>query len=179
MTYYTRITEDSFLKRRVIKRDLINILKKHGFKRSFWKHPFSEVYVKGDFKAEVYNREEIDSGSKEHGIPPYSYGVAGVEIEGPPDFMNQAFKKELHSYYDKKMGKKPTKKRTREKEESSGLEGRVGVFILFLLGGLALSIYSLTATGSAISNLAGTTKGLFGVLLFIAGLAGLVFSRKR
>ena len=58
---------------------------------------------------------------------------------------------------------------------SPGLEGRVGIFILALMGGIALSVSSLTATGNAISNLTGTTPGLLGIILFVAGLAGMFF----
>lgn len=77
-----QIPENSLLERAKIKKDLIKILRKHGFKRSFLKYPASEVYVKGDFKAKVYSKiaQEI-STSPEH--ESYTYGVAGIEIDGP------------------------------------------------------------------------------------------------
>ena len=66
-----------------------------------------------------------------------------------------------------------------EKQSSEGLEGRVGIFIFLVLGGIALSISSLTATGNAVGNLTGTSQGLFGTLLFIVGMAGLFFYFKN
>ena len=69
-------------------------------------------------------------------------------------------------------------KRNADKKHSN-LESRVGVFILFTLGGIILSISSLTQTGSAISNLIGTSKGLLGLIFFVLGLAGIFFSKKR
>jgi len=71
---------------------------------------------------------------------------------------------------------------SRERKEG-GLIGKLKnkffVFSLFTLGGIALSAFSLQSTGNAIGNLTGTTQGLLGILLFVIGLAGLVFSRKR
>jgi hypothetical protein len=64
------------------------------------------------------------------------------------------------------------------KKPKSGLESKVPVFILFVIGGLVLSLTSLTATGSAISNLTGTSQGLLGLIFFIVGLVGLFFSSK-
>jgi len=55
--------------------------------------------------------------------------------------------------------------------------GKVGIFLLFLLGGIVLSFTSFSATGNVISDLTTTPEGLLGVLLFIAGLFGIVFSR--
>ena len=177
MTYYTEINEDSFLKRNKIKRDLIKILRRHGFKRSFlkfWTHPASEVYVKGDFKAKVYSKIEHDTiGSPERGIPPYDYGVAGVEIDGPAK--DSEIVKELHAY-----GEKPEKEHTKKREQkTSGIEKKFGVFVAFIIGGVALSLGSLTITGNVVSNLTQTTPGLLGVFLFIAGLVGMFFYSKR
>jgi len=64
------------------------------------------------------------------------------------------------------------------KRKGYGLEGRISVFILFSIAGIVLVISSLTPTGNTISNLTNTTQGLFGILLFVVGLAGLVFSKK-
>ncbi len=177
-TYYNRIIENSFDNRRIIKRDMVNILKKHGFKRSFWRHPFSEVYTLGSIKAEVYSQVEGDPGSKKWRIPPYTRGIAGVEIkfyETTPAFKRtraelDAYRKE---YEENLKGKKQLGR------IGVGLEDRVGIFILFVLGGIALSTFSLTTTGNAISNLTQTTPGLLGLIFFIVGLVGLVFSRKR
>jgi hypothetical protein len=72
------------------------------------------------------------------------------------------------------------KRNTEETPQSkSGLEGKIIVFILFTLVGIALSLSSLKLTGNAISNLTGTSQGLFGIFLFIAGLLGIVFSFRR
>jgi len=172
-----RIPDYPFLKKGKIKRDLIKILRRNDFKRSFWKYPASEVYVKGDIKAKVYSKTEHDFGSEEHGIPPYDYGIAEVEIDGPIKGLGfDRIKKELHAYYEKQEEKAAEKR----KRKTSGIESRIAVFILFVLGGIALSISSLTATGNAISNLTGTSQGLLGIFLFIAGLVGMSFYfRKR
>ena len=70
---------------------------------------------------------------------------------------------------------------SRERKEGGLIEklkSKLFVFSLFTLGGIALSAYSLTATGNSIGNLTGTTQGLLGLILFVVGIAGLVFSRK-
>jgi len=174
---FMQIPEESLLKRAKIKKDLRNILKRHGFKRSFFGHPASEVYVKGDFKAKVYSKTEHDFGSKRYKISPHDYGVAGVKIDGPiKDSKFDKTKKELHAYFkkwgDEKFIKKPEQK-------TSGLEKRIGVFIAFTIGGVALSLGSLSITGNVISNLTGTSLGLFGIFLFIAGLVGMFFYSRR
>ena len=71
--------------------------------------------------------------------------------------------------------------RNKEKRQQGegGIEKRVGVFVLFVIGGAALSLGSLTITGNAISNLTQTTPGLTGIILFIAGLSGMFFYFKR
>lgn len=71
------------------------------------------------------------------------------------------------------------KRNAGKKQHPGGLEGRVGVFILVIIGGIALSAFSLTATGNAISNLTTTTPGLLGIIFFIVGLAGLAFNLKK
>ena len=175
MVYHKWIIEDSRFKRDKIKRDLIKILKRKGFKRSFLKHPASEVYVKGDFKAKVYSKTEHDLGSKEQGISPYDYGIAGVKIEGLRDPERQKIIRELSLYYRKKRVKEPIK----EREQGGSLEKRFGVFVAFIIGGVALSLGSLTITGNAVSNLIQTTPGLLGIFLFMAGLVGVFFCSKR
>lgn len=70
-------------------------------------------------------------------------------------------------------------KRGPETRQEGGLAGRVGVFALFVVGGVVLSLTSLTITGNAVSNLTRTTPGLLGVILFIAGLTGLFFYFKE
>lgn len=52
-------------------------------------------------------------------------------------------------------------------------------FILIIIAGFALSLTQLSITGNAISNLIGTTPGILGVLLFIAGLVGMFFSLRK
>jgi len=64
-------------------------------------------------------------------------------------------------------------------EKEARLEKRVAVFLGSIVAGIALSIYSLTTTGNAISNLTGTSQGLLGLILFVVGIAGLVFSKKK
>ncbi|GIU68624.1 MAG: hypothetical protein KatS3mg001_474 [Candidatus Pacearchaeota archaeon] len=68
-------------------------------------------------------------------------------------------------------------KQKRDQKES-GLEARVGVFIFITLAGIVLSISSLTATGNVIANLTGTTKGVFGLILFVVGLVGLFLTKR-
>ena len=68
------------------------------------------------------------------------------------------------------------KKNTGEREESEkGLELKFGIFAAFIIGGVALSLGSITITGNAVSNLTQTTPGLLGIILFIAGLVGMFF----
>ncbi len=62
----------------------------------------------------------------------------------------------------------------REQGESS-LEKKFAVFAAFIIGGLALSLGSLTITGNAVSNLTQTTPGLLGIIFFLAGLVGMFF----
>ena len=69
-------------------------------------------------------------------------------------------------------------KRNANKKESS-LVGKLSAFILFILSGIALSAFSLTATGYVISSLTQTTSGLLGILLLIVGLAGIFLNPKR
>ena len=66
-----------------------------------------------------------------------------------------------------------------EQSRGTGLEGRAGVFILSILGGIALGFASLQSTGNVIGNLTGTSQGLLGILLFIVGLVGMFFHLKR
>ena len=166
-----QIPEESFLKRDKIKRDLIKILKKHGFKRSFLKYPASEVYVKGDFKAKVYSKIEQDiSTSPEHESS--TYGVAGIEIDGPT--RDSKIEKEIYAY-----SKKQEEESEKRERKTSGLETKFGIFAVFIIGGIALSLSSLSTTGNAISNLSQTTPGLLGVFLFIAGLLGMFFYSRR
>ena len=68
-----------------------------------------------------------------------------------------------------------------EKQSKEGglvslLKRKLFIFLLFVLGGIILSIFSLQSTGNAIGNLTGTTQGLLGIFLFVFGIAGLVFS---
>ncbi|HEA46710.1 MAG TPA: hypothetical protein ENH99_02920 [Candidatus Pacearchaeota archaeon] len=64
-----------------------------------------------------------------------------------------------------------------EREQGeSGIETKtVGIFALFIAGGLILSLGSTTITGNAVSNVTGTPPGILGALLFIAGIVGMVF----
>ncbi len=72
------------------------------------------------------------------------------------------------------------KKNAGEREQDEGsLEKKFGIFAAFIIGGIALSLGSLTITGNAVSNLTRTTPGLLGIILFIAGLAGMFFYFKK
>lgn len=66
-----------------------------------------------------------------------------------------------------------------EQSRGSGLEGRTGVFILSMLGGIALGFASLQSTGNVVGNLTGTSQGLLGILLFIVGVTGIFFRRNK
>ena len=59
------------------------------------------------------------------------------------------------------------------------LEQRLGFIITFLVIGIALMLGSLTLTGNAVSNLTGTTPGLLGLILFVAGILGIIFYLRR
>lgn len=61
----------------------------------------------------------------------------------------------------------------------SGLESKTLVFIGSFLAGIALSLISIKPTGNAIGSLTGTAPGLFGIFLFVLGIAGLFFSGKK
>ncbi|HEA46294.1 MAG TPA: hypothetical protein ENH99_00755 [Candidatus Pacearchaeota archaeon] len=72
------------------------------------------------------------------------------------------------------------KRNTGERQAGeSVLEGKLPAFIALTVGGIALGVGSLTMTGNAISNLTGTTPGLLGIILFIAGLTGMFFYSRR
>ncbi|MDP3986748.1 MAG: hypothetical protein Q8P81_00810 [Nanoarchaeota archaeon] len=63
--------------------------------------------------------------------------------------------------------------------ESSRLEGRIGVFGLLIVGGIALSVTSFQTTGNAVSSLVGTPSGFAGLLFFVAGIVGMFFVLKK
>ena len=72
------------------------------------------------------------------------------------------------------------KKNAGERAQGKGsLEKKFGIFIAFIIGGIALSLGSLTLTGNAVSNLTQTTPGLLGIIFFIAGLVGVFCSRGK
>jgi len=63
-----------------------------------------------------------------------------------------------------------------ERQQGGGaLEKKFGIFVAFIIGGIAISLGSLTITGNAVSNLTQTTPGLLGIILFLAGLVGMFF----
>jgi len=66
------------------------------------------------------------------------------------------------------------KRNSNKPGDNPGIEGRVSVFGLLILGGIALGINSLSTTGNAINDLTKTTPGLAGMLFFIAGITGMV-----
>ena len=59
------------------------------------------------------------------------------------------------------------------------LQQRLGVILLLLIGGIILIFSSLRLTGNAVSNLTQTAPGLLGVILFIAGILGVIFYMRR
>lgn len=67
----------------------------------------------------------------------------------------------------------------RNTQGEGSLEKKFGVFVAFIIGGVALGLGSLTVTGNVVSNLTQTTPGLLGIILFIAGLIGMFFYFKR
>lgn len=82
--------------------------------------------------------------------------------------------KEIYAYSKKREGESEKRER-----KTSGLEKRFGIFAAFIIGGVALSLGSLTITGNAISNFTQTTPGLLGIIFFIAGLVGMFFYSRR
>ncbi len=64
-------------------------------------------------------------------------------------------------------------------EGDTGLEGKVGVFAVSTIAGIALGASSLSLTGNAISNITGSPQGLLGVFLLIFGIVGLAFSLNK
>jgi len=71
------------------------------------------------------------------------------------------------------------KRNAGRQQQEGGLAGKLPVFILFTVAGVALSVTSLGSTGHAISDVTGTTQGLAGVFLFILGLTGIAFGLKK
>jgi hypothetical protein len=78
MTYHIKIREESFFKRRKIKKDLRQIFEEEGFKRRLSKlrHPFTELYRVEDLTAKIYSTTE------ERGYEPLIYYAVGLEING-------------------------------------------------------------------------------------------------
>lgn len=57
--------------------------------------------------------------------------------------------------------------------------GRLSIFAILIIAGLALSLSSLTTTGYAVSSALGTGQGIGGILLFLVGLVGMFFSLRK
>jgi len=117
--------------------------------------------------AEVYER--LDKGRK--AVPMLIEGIDRAQKKGE----TVPYEK-VEAFIKRNAGGR--KKKSHEQSQG-GLEGRVGVFILFILGGIVLGAYSLGITGHVVSGLAQTAPGLLGVLLFIAGLVGMFFHFRR
>jgi hypothetical protein len=166
--WYTRILETPSLKRAQIKKNLIKILEEYGFKRSFLKYPNLEVYIKEDLEAWISKIKQDKLAPLDQKSPS---GI-GVSIRGSSEKQGELAKKILYHMQQYKKSAEPERK-------ISGIESRLAVFILFTLVGIALSLSSLKLTGNAVSNLTGTSQGLLGIFLFIAGLVGVFFCSKK
>ena len=92
--------------------------------------------------------------------------------------VNLAFKNGMmrESYY---LGVQNFIKRNSGKKKSGSLEGKLPVFLLLTIAGMALSLSSLNTTGYAISSITQETPGLLGIIFFIFGLAGIFFTLKK
>ena len=159
--YLTMTNEEAFEREEEIRayaRELLDEQISSGRGKNRYEHVTPSVYI-AILGAELY--EKIGKGRK---ALPKLLKIAEINKSG--------------ALREHKRLQDFIKRNTKSGEKSIGIEGRVGIFILFLLGGIALSIYSLTATGNAIGNLTGTSQGLLGLILFVFGIAGLVFSKK-
>lgn len=133
----------------------------------------NESYSPGDALYGAMLYEKIGKGRR---IIPRLLKVIEKATQLPPDYVSHGeltdgFYRRVQSFIERNSGKR--------KQKEGGLEGRTMVFLGSLLAGIALSAFSLTATGNAIGNLTGTTPGLLGLILFVVGLAGLFFSGKN
>lgn len=82
-------------------------------------------------------------------------------------------------HLEKQFEKGKKDKRLLEEQIEDGLARKLPVFILFVIGGIALVIGSMRITGDVVSGLTETTPGLLGVVLFIAGLVGMLSHRRK
>lgn len=145
---------------------IIQIATNHGYRG--WEHGG----WRGGFHSDILKiREEEWKRYRNQGIndPIQHYRNYGIDQKGKLRYLD----------VDVLMGHLPFERRKSNQKKT--LEGRVIVSILSLIGGIALSILSLTATGNVISNLTGTTQGLLGIFLFIVGLVRILlhFNQKR
>lgn len=111
--------------------------------------------------AQMY--EKIGKGKK--AIPRLLKVMENDAKKGYPP--NKHYIEKVRSFIERNAGKK-----------QGSLEGRVSIFILSSIVGIALAVSSLTATGGVVSNLTNTTQGMLGIIFFVVGIAGLVFGRK-
>ena len=87
MGFCLNLREDSFFRRRKIKKDLRAILKENGLERKprTLRHPFIEKFARNNILIQLSSGIKHDYGSIEHGIGPYDYGVVSLEMSGSSD----------------------------------------------------------------------------------------------
>lgn len=148
-----------------------------GLKYSENPHPLANGFAYAFLGAQLY--EKIGKGRKAsprlmkalHYTIDKSKGDTSEYEQQAEDFVRRNLEyEEVERYLKRGEG---------EQQTEGGLAGRVGVFALFIAGGAALSLGSLSITGNVISNLTRTTPGLLGIILFIAGLTGVFFYFKE
>lgn len=106
-------------------------------------------------------------GRPKQAIPKLIYSINHAKFDEKNRDEIIKFTKEFigdYSYYQKKRGT---------------LEGKVGIFIALLAGGIGLGMVSSNITGNVISNSTQTNSSLIGVVLLVIGLVGAFFYFKK
>ncbi len=117
---------------------------------------------------------------------PFSKNMVKIEKEGSLDEAKQVAHNLALEIAEKiaKANNLPLEDKVSEEELANEMDslpfrkGRLTIFTLSIIAGVALSLSSLSTTGNAVSNLTRTTPGLLGIILFIAGLSGMFFHFK-
>ena len=104
--------------------------------------------------------------------------IGGKTVEGNPFAFSQRPEKEYFLPRNIANQKRDYIENGSSKKEK-GLAMRVSVFILFIIGGIALNLNLLNLTGNIISNTIKSPSNLLGILLIIAGSTGIFFSLRN
>mgnify|MGYP001564863380 CR=1 FL=1 len=155
-----------------VKHKVREILKEHGFKRRFFKHPRSENYSCGDMNAQV----ETD----------YLNPRVSIQIDCPSEdfsYLVEDVRFDLISYFEQLKGKDYLEKEFKEFESGvrkrKSIESRVMAFGIMTLAGIALGINTMRITGNVVGSAVQSDSGIFAIALFVLGLFGMIVSLAR